>query len=413
MTSTTAAFPSIFKDHAHEYARRGLSVFPCLGVDGKRPLIKKWQTARPGWVRWMAEKFPQANIGLIDGDLVTRVDVDDLSLAEMARERFGETKVVVNTPSGGCHFWYRANGERRVLGLDGLKLDILGQGGFGVAPPSVNPSTGGSYQFTRGGLDDLGRLLPIRPGALPDDAYEATAAPGTLAGPEAVLTPGRRNSGLFGRLLHDLAEGIDPEMLALRAEAWNKTKCDPSLPENELKRCIDSALNIHREGRNWCGREGHVVFTSYEIDEFGGDADALMLMTTLQMAHEGMYREFAASPKAMAEKRVIPGWGVKRYRGAIRACIDLGKLVMVHRGGRWKGDKHVYRPSPFLGCPKGTQYNKHALSSPPLGPLCSLSCRGKRFRTKSIRYGGKEKKKRRRKRDGEKNSGKFGVNRRG
>jgi hypothetical protein len=162
----------IFGAVAKDYAALGLRVVPTGGEDGKRPLIRKWQNVGLGAVEELADRYPWANIGLIDGDWagITRVDVDDPALKDSAIERFGDTPVRVGTPSGGDHFYYRANGERRIIGLEGQKIDILGRGGLGIAPPSIHP-TKGPYFFKKGGLVDFEHLPTIRAGALPSDAY--------------------------------------------------------------------------------------------------------------------------------------------------------------------------------------------------------------------------------------------------
>ena len=114
----------LFADHAPVYAAHGLRVFPTGGDDGKRPLIQRWQKVGLGAVPRLIKLFPNANIGVIDGDLITRVDIDDFTLVESAVSRFGDTPTYVLTPSGGIHLWYASNGECRVVGLDGLKIDM-------------------------------------------------------------------------------------------------------------------------------------------------------------------------------------------------------------------------------------------------------------------------------------------------
>ena len=58
-------------------------------------------------------------------------------------------------------------GERRSASgpLAEHPIDILGEGGFCVAPPSVR-SDGGRYEFVRGGLSDLANLPTMRLGAM-------------------------------------------------------------------------------------------------------------------------------------------------------------------------------------------------------------------------------------------------------
>lgn len=337
--SGVSDFPPIFRDHAHNYARLDISVLPCLGEDGKRPLIKNWQRAQPNWAWWMAKKFPQANIGFIDGNSITRVDVDDPSLAKMAQKRFGRTPVAVSTPSGGFHLWYKANGERRVIGLEGLKLDILGRGGYGIAPPSMNPSTGRRYQFVRGGLDDLGRLPSIKSGALPGDAYTATARPDTSAPSDAVITLGRRNKKLFVRLLRNLAEGINANRLDALADAWNETNCNPPMAAGEVAQIVSSALRYQREGRNFVGQVSRAQITAFELEALGGNGDAVLLLMKLRTAHGWRNGGKFALAKAMA---ATLGWTIPRFKKARSFLCQTGFLVLVHPGGNGTGDPPIY-----------------------------------------------------------------------
>ena len=156
----------IFADNVPLYVERGFRVIPTGKKDGKKPLIGNWQNVGKKAATELAKQFPDANIAVIDGDKVTRIDVDDPELMDGAIQRFGNTPVKVQTPSGGYHLWYAANGERRKVRIDGLKIDVLGKGGYGVAPPSVCPGKG-EYRFIEGSLEDTERLPVIRIGSLP------------------------------------------------------------------------------------------------------------------------------------------------------------------------------------------------------------------------------------------------------
>ncbi len=92
----------IFGAAAKDYTALGLRVVPTGGEDGKRPLIRRWQSVGLRAVDELADRYPCANIGLIDGDRggITRVDVDDSALEDTAIERFGDTPVVVGTNGG-------------------------------------------------------------------------------------------------------------------------------------------------------------------------------------------------------------------------------------------------------------------------------------------------------------------------
>jgi Bifunctional DNA primase/polymerase, N-terminal len=139
------------------YARRGVPVFPCE-PGAKRPLTRNghWDaTTDPHAIgRWWRQ-WPSANVGLPTGKksgvVVLDVDVDDGGPESLARlERVGapvpET-ARARTGGGGIHLYFRYPRERNIrnsAGLLGPGLDVRGEGGYVVVPPS---RTQGSYEW--------------------------------------------------------------------------------------------------------------------------------------------------------------------------------------------------------------------------------------------------------------------------
>jgi hypothetical protein len=139
------------------YAGRGIPVFPCE-LGGKRPLTRNghWDatTDRRAIERWWRRQ-PSANIGLPTGKksgiLVLDVDVDDGGLESLAKlERAGAPvpkTARTRTGGGGIHVFFRYPGSteiRNSAGLLGLGLDVRGEGGYVVVPPS---RTQGPYEW--------------------------------------------------------------------------------------------------------------------------------------------------------------------------------------------------------------------------------------------------------------------------
>jgi hypothetical protein len=98
---------------------------------------------RTWWAQW-----PSANIGLVCGDGLAVLDVDgpvgEASLERLLQDRglaeLPET-YEVTTQSGGAHLYYRVPPgvtlTNRSFGTAYPKLDVRGEGGYVVAPPSV------------------------------------------------------------------------------------------------------------------------------------------------------------------------------------------------------------------------------------------------------------------------------------
>jgi len=146
---------------ALSYARRGVPVFPCRAL-GKTPLTTNGhldaaleeRLVRAWWGRW--GRWPNANVGIPTGQksglLVLDVDPDDGGLESLKElERAGgeaPKTTIARTGGGGLHLYFRyprpsrpgapdAVAEvRNSASLLGRGLDVRGEGGYVVVPPS-------------------------------------------------------------------------------------------------------------------------------------------------------------------------------------------------------------------------------------------------------------------------------------
>jgi hypothetical protein len=161
-------------DAALRYAARGWAVFPCHEPTGGRCTCGRPDCASPAkhprtarglhdathdpvviagwWQRW-----PTANVavrtGAASGLVVLDVDPDHgglASLVELQRTQGGlPPSPAVRTGSGGRHYWFAHPGDhvRNSAGLLGPGLDIRGDGGYVIAPPSIH-AAGDRYLWT-------------------------------------------------------------------------------------------------------------------------------------------------------------------------------------------------------------------------------------------------------------------------
>ena len=166
---------------ALNYLERGWAVIP-VQPGGKRPLIA-WEAYQHRLPReaeveaWLAER-PEANLGIVTGAVsgLVVLDVDrahdgEASLRRLER-RYGplpETPVV-RSGGGGFHFYFRHPGVE-IRNRAGLApgIDLRGDGGLVVAPPSLHPS-GRRYLWERAHGPEDTELAP-----LPDWLFSAKA----------------------------------------------------------------------------------------------------------------------------------------------------------------------------------------------------------------------------------------------
>ena len=136
----------------------GKEAEPCE-QPGKHPRVK-WKSdaaTDPAQIRRWAKKWPKASIGLVTGGGFMVLDIDGevgataLAALEKQHGQLPPT-VTVRTGSGGAHYYLALppghpmpNSASSVAN----KIDVRGDGGYVVAPPS-NHRSGGAYSFLSG-----------------------------------------------------------------------------------------------------------------------------------------------------------------------------------------------------------------------------------------------------------------------
>ena len=151
---------------ALDYARGGLPVFPCRRAD-KSPLTRhgfKDATTDTQQIRNWWREWSDAMIGMPTGR-VSGIDVLDLDLKpdeyidgrEFVPNWRELSPVIVRTPSGGVHGWFKSAGTIR-SSSDQIApgVDTRGEGGYAIVPPSRHRD--GDYSFINGDINDIGRL---------------------------------------------------------------------------------------------------------------------------------------------------------------------------------------------------------------------------------------------------------------
>lgn len=233
------------------YAKHGIPVFPCE-PQGKAPLtgngFKDATTDPARIVEWWTAT-PNANIGGVVGAAgYVVVDCDDPERGEPQARALGllaEPAPTVTT-GRGWHRYYRANGTAVRPQRLSEGLEIKGQGGYFILPPSRHP-TGALYRWA--GPEKLTDAPP-----LPPRVVEALAAPPTPA-PVADDTPATIHEGERNCTLTSLAgsmrrPGMTPEEIAAGLLEVNTRRCRPPLSEAEVRKIAGSVAQYEPAADN-------------------------------------------------------------------------------------------------------------------------------------------------------------------
>lgn len=235
--------PSVL-DAALMYAKRGWKVFP---VRGKLPLVPHWDKdgttdetqirkwfEEPDWEFESPEQphYEQVGIGLITGNGLVVLDIDTKAgnLEDILSTLAGMTEAkefsapVVRTGGGGLHFYFATDKSLRNRTGVVRGVDVRGDGGYVVAPPSLHTS-GNRYEWMDLPIPDI---LPVWPFDFHKNEPAAVLSEGTG------ISPGTRNAVLASLAGSMRRRGMAE--LAIRAALLqeNQDRCDPPLPEKEV-----------------------------------------------------------------------------------------------------------------------------------------------------------------------------------
>lgn len=244
-------------EKAVEYAARGWKVFPLHSMKGgtcscgnescssaaKHPHIKEWQnscTCDSEEIRGWWRKWPDANIGLATG-AASGFFVLDIDPRHGGKESFQELvkrngalpkTLASSTGGGGYHFFFKEPDIRisnRTNVLPGL--DVRGDGGYIVAPPSSHKS-GQRYSWLRGFEDSsiidapewMLNLFTGKTFSLKSDGLTKANT----------VSEGGRNNFLTREAGKLRRQGFEFDRLAEHLRNLNATYCVPPLSEQEV-----------------------------------------------------------------------------------------------------------------------------------------------------------------------------------
>lgn len=204
---------------------------PDCGSPGKHPISNGWnefQTRRPSpaeVTKWWTQ-YPEANIAVITGKIsgLTVLDIDNPNLLFVAN-----TPTVI-TGRGGRHLYFEGDDKVRNAAKFVRGVDIRGEGGYVIAPPS-NHVSGTDYEWEKTGKpvkwpNSLSALYKIRPG-------------------NVEIQSGERNNQLTVTAGYLARKGLNEHELTEALRFFNAANVSPPLPYTEVETIANSIFKTH------------------------------------------------------------------------------------------------------------------------------------------------------------------------
>jgi hypothetical protein len=245
---------------ALDYVRRHWSVIPVRHHD-KRPAIR-WQEfqqrrASKHEVEEWFERWPEGNVGIVTGAVsgLVVLDIDpqhdgEASLERLVRQHGPLPSTVAAVTGGGGRHLYFAHPSGVVRNKVGLApgIDLRGDGGCVVAPPSVHAS-GKTYSWLEGKSPQQMSLAPLPRWLLHTTGSDQQG----MGHPPAYwrqlvregVPEGERNNTIASLSGHLLWHGVDPDVVQELLLCWNQVRCRPPLSVGEVVRTVDSITRLH------------------------------------------------------------------------------------------------------------------------------------------------------------------------
>ena len=249
---------------ARAYLARCWSIIP-VEPGGKRPLVR-WEAFQnrlpvPAEVEAWLRRWPDANLAIVTGAVsgLVVLDVDprhegDESLRALEREHGSMPHTVeALTGGGGRHLYFEHPGGvlRNRAGL-APGIDLRGDGGMVVAPPSTHAS-GRPYAWEVSHHPDETRLAPM-PAWLLNLARGDRDQPGHPRSHWRALVregvaEGSRNDTIASLTGHLLWHEVDQDVVTELLLCWNRVRCQPPLSDEEVVRTVRSIAGTHARQR--------------------------------------------------------------------------------------------------------------------------------------------------------------------
>lgn len=302
-------------------------------ANGFKDAVTDVATIEAWWRRW-----PDANVGVATGRGLIVVDVDPLHGGEHGfdelRSNLGALPDTVEaiTGSRGRHVYLSCDPEVEVrcsAGVLAEGIDVRGDGGYVVAPPSVS------------GIGTYGWELSSRPG-------EVELAPCPTAWLNLMLRPrpqlkvieggageaipeGKRNDSLF-RLACSFRTNkhLTPQALEAALLTVNETRCNPPLDPVEVRRIAEHVCEAYPAGKSAQYERPETETGEHPAGD--ADSDSVTLPLTDVGNAERILRRHGEDLRWLAARESFLVWDGTRWTRdetgeAVRRAIDTVRQI--------------------------------------------------------------------------------------
>jgi hypothetical protein len=230
-------------------AARGFHIFPCRPRD-KRPATAnglKDATTDADIIHAWWQQQPNNNIAIATGAAsgIFVVDVDGLD-AEAALRRleaeYGALPATVEAITArGRHIYFKCPQEpvRNSAGKIGPHIDVRGDGGYVLCPPSIHPS-GHRYSWS---VDSANHIAEAPAWLLAKQKGVAIASTTPSSDWRVLIegvSEGARDCSVAKLAGHLLRHHVDPFITLGLLQSWNDTHCTPPLHAADIERIVNS-----------------------------------------------------------------------------------------------------------------------------------------------------------------------------
>lgn len=321
-------YKSALHEAAIKYAEQGIPVFPLKPKTKDKPVVK-WGTEATTDTnvinRWWSEN-PDYNVAIVTGQKsgIVVVDFDTEDAWEYGQAQGLPVSPTVKTSRGYHVYCSYQEGIRNFQKRSDLPgIDLRGEGGYVVAPPSVH-ETGSKYGWVEGKHYVDHPLCPLPEWIHAKKPEEIKPVENLLAG----VGKGERNNALARIQGSVIGNGYTYDEAMLNASIWNQSNSEP-LDEKEVKNTVDSIFKrehgsipdlvdvwenpILLEGINtpelgsdllpsWLGEYAHAV------SQFTQTSESLAVMIALSTVATCVQKRFEVSPYGDEYREILALW---------------------------------------------------------------------------------------------------------